>query len=136
MATKRVYLAGPMTGIPQFNFPKFDRIADGLREKGYVVISPAEMDDPETRAMALASPDGAPGSGTSKGETWGDFLARDVKLVADEVDAVAVMDGWSASRGARLECFVALLCDKPVYAIDEKYHLTEIVPRGLKELLV
>ena len=110
----KIYVAGPMTGIPQFNFPAFDAAAADLRQMGYFVVSPAEMDNEETRAMAMASPDGAQGSGSSKGETWGDFLARDVKLVADEVDAIAVLPGWDKSRGARLETFVAFLCGKPV----------------------
>jgi hypothetical protein len=113
----KVYLAGPMTGIPQFNFPAFDAAAAELRAFGYEVVSPAEMDDPETRAAAMASPDGAPGSGSSNGETWGDFLARDVKLIADDgIKAIYVLPGWSASRGARLETFVgAALCGLPVF---------------------
>lgn len=113
-----VYIAGPMTGIPQFNFPAFDAAADVLRQRGYTVVSPAECDDPETRAQALASPDGAPGSGSANGETWGDFLARDVKLISDHVDGIVVLPGWRGSRGACLEVFVAHLCDKPVETMD------------------
>jgi Domain of unknown function (DUF4406) len=113
--TEVIYIAGPMTGIPQFNFPAFDAVAEGLRSQDYTVVSPAEMDDPQTRKAALASPDGAPGSGTTDGQTWGDFLARDVKLIADEIDVVAVIPGWEKSRGARLETFVArALCGKRV----------------------
>jgi hypothetical protein len=52
------------------------------------------------------------------GETWGDFLSRDVKIVADECDGVVVLDNWFRSRGARLECFIAVNCNKPVYNID------------------
>lgn len=104
----KVYLAGPMTGIPQFNYPVFDAAGADLRAQGIEVVSPAELDDPETRRMALASPDGAPGSGSANGETWGDFLARDVKLMSDTpLDAVVVLPGWEKSRGARLESFVA-----------------------------
>lgn len=109
-----VYVAGPMTGIPQFNFPAFDAAAAELRALGYKVVSPAELDDPATREAALASPDGAPGTGSSNGETWGDFLARDVKLIADEVGGIAVIEGWHKSRGARLETFIAYLCGKPI----------------------
>lgn len=118
----KLYLAGPMTGIPQFNFPAFDEAASNLRMvlggDGVDVVSPAEIDDPATRAAALASKDGAPGSGTTSGETWGDFLSRDVKLVADEVDAVMVLPGWENSKGARLEVFVARSVGKPVYDYD------------------
>lgn len=104
----RVYLAGPMTGLPKFNFPMFDLAAADLRAHGFDVQSPAEMDDPETRAAALASPDGAPGTGSSNGETWGDFLARDVKLLADGgIEAIVCLPGWQGSRGARLETFIA-----------------------------
>lgn len=114
----RVYIAGPMTGIPQFNYPAFDAAAECLRRQGHEVFSPAEMDDPETRRLAMASPDGSPGSGTANGETWGDFLARDVKLIADsELDAVVVLPGWERSRGARLETFIARMEGIAVLAI-------------------
>jgi hypothetical protein len=116
----KVYLAGPMTGIPQFNFPAFDAAAADLRARGYTVVSPAELDRPDTRAAALASPDGAMGSGTNNGETWGDFLARDVKLIADEgIEAIVCLPGWVNSRGARLETFVARLCDIPIVLYGE-----------------
>ena len=127
----KLYLAGPMTGIPQFNFPAFDEAASNLRMvlggDGVDVVSPAEIDDPATRAAALASKDGAPGSGTTSGETWGDFLSRDVKLVADEVDAIMVLPGWEDSKGARLEVFVARSVGKPVYDYDRwsKYDSSE-----------
>jgi hypothetical protein len=112
---KKYYLAGPMTGIPQFNFPAFDSAAARLREAGYDIVTPSELDSPEARKAALASPDGDPdGYKRETGETWGDLLARDVKIVADEVDGVAVLPGWASSRGARLEVFVARLCGKPI----------------------
>lgn len=126
------YLAGPMSGIPQFNFPKFDRIANELRSAGYTIKSPAEMDDEETRTAALASPDGAAGSASPHGQTWGDFLARDIKLVADEVQGVIAMDGWEKSRGARLEVFVARLCGKSLYVYEGD---GRIRPMGDREYL-
>lgn len=114
----RLYLAGPMTGHAQFNFPRFDAMAEGLRALGHEVQSPAELDDPATRAAALASKDGHPGSGSVNGNTWGDFLARDVKLVADGVDGVAVFHDWWTSKGARLEAYCAHLTGKPVFWAD------------------
>lgn len=118
---KRIYIAGPMTHIPKFNFPAFDDAAMRLRNAGFDVISPAELDDPVDRAAALASPDGSAldyGKGVKK--TWGEFLARDVRLIADDgIEAIVVLPGWEKSRGARLETFVAnRLCDLPVYRLD------------------
>jgi len=114
----KVYLAGPMTGIPQFNIPAFDALAGHLRNLGLEVVSPAELDSPTTRAAALASPDGAPGTGSASDETWGDFLARDIKLIANNgIDAVVVLPGWESSKGARLETFfAAAICHLPVFA--------------------
>lgn len=115
----KVYTAGPMTGIPQFNFPAFDEAAAYLRGLGYEVVSPAELDDPVDRAAALASPDGSALSyGTGVKKTWGAFLARDVKLIADDgIEAVFCLPGWEKSRGARLETFVAFLCGVPIYVM-------------------
>lgn len=112
----RIYLAGPMTGIPQFNIPAFDRAAARLRGFGYHVINPAEEDTPAVRAAGLASIDGKLDEhGMIGSKTWGDLLARDVKIVADDIDAVVLLPGWMHSRGARLEAFVAILCRKPLY---------------------
>jgi len=111
----RVYVAGPMTGIAQFNFPAFDHAAKVLRALDYDVVSPAELDSPETRALAIASPDGDP-SHYAQGDSWGDFLARDVKLIADEgIEAIVTLPGWQKSRGARLETFVGRLCGLTIY---------------------
>jgi hypothetical protein len=101
------YLTGPMSGIPQFNFPLFMSAAKELRERGYTIISPTELDDPEDRALSLASSDGAP---TALRHSWGELLSRDVKIVADEVTGLILLPQWQRSRGAKLECFVGLLC--------------------------
>lgn len=115
MSKKVFYLAGPMSGLKQFNFPAFDRAASVLRKRGYKIVSPAELDDKKTRKQALASKDGHPGK---QKHTWGDFLARDVKLVADKVQGIVLMPGWTRSRGARLEAFVALLCKHEFRSYD------------------
>lgn len=126
---RKVYIAGPMTGIPQFNIPAFERAAARLRAAGFEVVSPVERDSEAVQAAGRASPDGKLGPGnTIAGETWGQILARDVIIVADEVDGVVVLPGWHKSRGARLEVFVALLCNKPVYTdigLDVKSGLDE-----------
>jgi hypothetical protein len=79
------------------------------------------MDTPEEQKAAMASPDGNVATFTSKsGSTWGDILAKDVKLVSDVVDGIIAMPTWSRSRGAKLELFVATLCNKPVWLYFEE----------------
>ncbi len=129
---ERHYLAGPMSGIPQFNFPAFKAAAEELRLTGIRVESPHELDDPATAAAAWASIDGSPGSGAPAGQTWGDFLARDVKTVADKCDGLILLPGWSRSRGARLEAFVGVLTGKKFYTYPD---LTPRDPRAILEIV-
>ena len=117
--SKSIYLAGPMTGIPLFNFPLFDSATKHLRQLGNNIVSPAELDSQKVRDAALVSKDGAlDANGMVAGETWGDMLARDVKLIADACNGVCFLDGWERSRGARLEAFVGLLCKHRFYTYD------------------
>lgn len=108
----KIYIAGPMTGLPQFNFPAFHSVSAHLRTSGYEVISPAETDPPDVQAAAMSSPDGTyDGGGKVGSETWGDMLARDVKMLADGgITHIVFLPDWTRSRGARLEAFVGLLC--------------------------
>lgn len=112
----RVYLAGPMTGIPQFNFPAFDAAEADLTARGYEVVPPADLHDPEVRAAALASETGNLAD-LPRHLTWGQFLANDVRMIADDgIEGIVCLPGWDTSRGARLETYVARLCGLPVFA--------------------
>ena len=99
-----------MTGIPQFNVPLFDRAARELRDRGYSIVSPAELDSQAVRDAALASKTGSHDDLLETNETWGDMLARDVKMIADHLGGIIFLPDWQKSRGARLEAFVGLLC--------------------------
>lgn len=147
MTSKVWYLAGPMSGLPQFNVPKFDRITAILRGNGLTVINPAELDSDEMREEALKS-DGSGGIVAAQeagdfemaGETWGDVLARDVKVISDQVAGIILMDGWHESRGARLEALVALLNECEFLYWDDKRSVTRAafmpdVRRGIAGVL-
>jgi Domain of unknown function (DUF4406) len=97
----RYYLAGGMSGYPMSNFPAFYAAASDLRARGYEIISPAELDDADTVHRAM--------NNMPSKQSWGDFLARDVKIVADKVQGIVFLPDWHKSRGAKLEAFVGLL---------------------------
>jgi len=133
------YLAGRMSWIPQFNFPRFDEVAEDIRERlkwngrRIKIISPAELDDPEVRIEALASPDGNPGQlkGT---ETWGDFLARDLKLIADGgVEGIIGLEEWWKSRGARTETFNARVLEYPLIRYTQENDIRPMTYDELKK---
>lgn len=110
----RLYLAGPMSGIEQFNFPAFYDAAEILRAAGHDIVSPAEMDAEDgIDAEALASADG---DAKKLSLTWAQLLSRDVNIIGDEtddkIDGIVFLPGWIRSRGARLEAFTALLSGK------------------------
>jgi len=85
--SKRIYLAGPMTGIPEFNYPAFHRAAKLWRKHGWTVLNPAS--DPDT----------------SKPRAH--YMRKDFASVL-KVDAVAFLPGWHTSRGARAEHSMAV----------------------------
>lgn len=103
------YVCGPMTGIARFNYPMFDIVTNHLRLTNEVVISPTELDSGDMQTMARASKTGNFADIKAAGETWGDILARDVKLIEKNIGHFALLPGWWKSRGARLEVFVGLL---------------------------
>lgn len=83
----RVYLSGPMTGIPQWNFPAFNAEAVRLRAAGFDVVNPAEL-NPDTSM------------------TWHECMRADIKALCD-CDTLALLPGWEGSQGAHLELHIA-----------------------------
>ena len=41
---KHIYIAGPMRGYPEFNFPAFYAAEERLRARGHAVFNPARRD--------------------------------------------------------------------------------------------
>ncbi|MHB1850453.1 MAG: DUF4406 domain-containing protein, partial [Acidimicrobiales bacterium] len=44
MTLGRIYIAGPMRGVKDWNFPAFDAARDLLVAAGWEVVSPADLD--------------------------------------------------------------------------------------------
>jgi Domain of unknown function (DUF4406) len=94
------YLAGPMTGLPAYNFPEFLRIGEKLRKAGMNIISPAELQDGEVRDIILACPDGR----TPTGVHWTQYMAHDLVIVTMPTCIGGIfIPGWETSAGANLE---------------------------------
>lgn len=108
----RLYIAGPMSGIPEHNFPAFKQAAHRLRRMGHEVVSPVEMDEADG-FDGKTEPDTDPGS-----NRWAEFLARDIIVVVG-VDGIVVIDGWENSRGAALEVHVARELGKTIWRFGE-----------------
>lgn len=57
----KIYIAGPMSGYEDCNYPAFAQVAAILRNAGYEVVSPAELNDQNT-GYAAAMMEGWPKS--------------------------------------------------------------------------
>lgn len=94
-----LYVSGPMSNLPDNNFPAFHAAAQELREAGYTVINPAEIEGAE-------------------GDQWADFLRRDLRAMLAQADGIVLLTGWSESRGSRLEITVARALSWPVGTVE------------------
>jgi hypothetical protein len=94
----RVYIAGPMTGHPLWNFPAFDQASQELRAYGYTPVNPADLD----RAVGFD-----PARDTPSPTFLREALARDMVAICG-CRAVAVLPGWKKSLGALVEVSLAV----------------------------
>lgn len=85
---KRIYIAGPMSGLPDLNYPAFHAAAKRLRELGFHVENPAENPEP---------PCGS----------WEGYMRLAIGQLIT-CDAVGLLPGWENSKGAVMEHRIAL----------------------------
>lgn len=85
--SQRTYLAGPMSGLPELNFPAFFAQAAKLRAQGHEVVNPAEIN-------------------TDHSMSWAQCMRADIAELV-KCDAVALLPGWQQSEGATLEHHIA-----------------------------
>ena len=116
---KKIYIAGPMTGYAKFNIPAFDFAAETLRQKGYDVISPAEIDGDEVRAVYMESVDGSHEGLELIEQPYEFYLNRDLDIIHNEgIQAIVTLPGWEKSPGANREVGFALGLGIPRYDFD------------------
>lgn len=96
---ERLYVAGPMSGYPDANYPAFNEAAERLSGAGFEVLNPA---------VAVV--------GTEAHYT--DFIREDLRMMLD-CHGVAVLEGWWESVGARNEVQVAGILKMPVRPVAE-----------------
>jgi len=82
-----VYISGPMTGLPELNYPAFNSAEMALRDIGIHAENPAKNPKP--------SP-----------ETWENYMRMAIRQLCT-CDLVVTLDGWCSSRGAVAEVELA-----------------------------
>ena len=105
----KLYLAGPMRGIANFNFPAFYAAAHKLRAEGYEVFNPAERDNDDHGCdISKGNLTGSVEQATADhGFNLRNALAHDLTYICREADVIALLPGWNKSAGAIAEFHTA-----------------------------
>jgi Domain of unknown function (DUF4406) len=95
----RLYIAGPMTGLPEHNYPAFFGAEIELKAAGYSPINPARVEGREECVL------------------WLDFMRASLRDIAD-CDGIATLSGWANSQGAVVETDLAKSLGLPVRSLE------------------
>lgn len=88
-----LYICGPMSGYPDFNYPAFDAMASLLKSKDYDVINPADIGrDLDSRSDSVS---------------YEQYLKASLAALL-KCDGIVLLWGWEDSKGAFLERSIAI----------------------------
>lgn len=94
----KLYISGPMTGLPDWNFPAFNAAAAKVVALGHEAVNPVDINSDTT-------------------VTWSNCLRNDIKALCD-CDGIVLLPGWEKSKGAQLELHVAHRLEMSVHFIE------------------
>ena len=101
----KIYIAGPMSGYPEFNYPSFFAMEHILKQIGVeTVLNPVVIGDGDTTMPY-------------------DFYIRHSLQMVSQATAIVMLDGWEKSKGAQLEHLSATTMGLPVF--DQRLNLIE-----------
>lgn len=113
----RVYLAGPMRKIKNFNAPLFNKVARLLRERELEVVNPVEMDKEHFGLDPMALPEDTNWDVAPAGFNLRACALEDVRALV-RCDAIFLLPGWQYSTGALAELAVARWINIPRYQVN------------------
>lgn len=118
---KVVYLAGPMSGIPYFNFPQFFAYQALLECKGYQVWSPAQNDIGKHGRFYELCPTGSHDELVATGVklSYRTALKDDLAFIMERAEAIALMPGWEKSKGAAVEHALAVCLGLEIIELEK-----------------
>ena len=104
MKKPKIYIAGPMRGLPDFNYPKFDQYAQAHRAIGWEVENPVE----------IGAGYGTPDQINADPALLAAVMAAEIHAI-ETCDAIYLLDGWQNSEGARKELATAIAYGLKIY---------------------
>ena len=101
----RVYISGPMRGLPDLGFPAFRMAAAEVAAYGHDPLDPSTL---------------------PSGLTDAQYMDMDLAMIRS-ADALLVLPGWEDSRGAQVETAYAAFLGLPIYDCVEDLPAVEEV---------
>jgi len=99
-----IYIAGPMTGLPDFNYPAFHKAKEILEAKGFIVRSPADVPIQDSVE---------------------DYMRIDIPLLCS-CNCTLFLPGWENSKGANIERLISIAIGNQLYKmIDDEIFMDE-----------
>lgn len=131
---RRIYLAGPMQGYPEFNFPRFNAVARALRASGHEVFNPADKDIERHNGVDISKGNitgSLEKSKTEHGFSLRAALAEDLQYICASANCIMLLPGWERSNGAQAEHRTAVALQSEGMEI---VYLSEEVCRVMEDL--
>ena len=100
MTEEIIYIAGPMTGYPEYNWPKFKAATKYFRDQGMKVVCPTE-------------------NGSIPDVTHYQECIKNSLRTLIEANAIAMLPGWLGSKGAMIEAKLAVAMGYKTYLVTE-----------------
>lgn len=94
--SQKVYIAGPMSGLPEENRPAFFAMAERVKAKGHIPLNPAILPD---------------------GLQQHEYMAICLEMVK-MADRVLLLPGWKNSLGAKAEWSLARKLGKTIQEVQ------------------
>lgn len=101
-----VYIAGPMRGIPNFNFPRFFEAEELLRGKGFTnIFNPARRDNEHHgKDISAGNASGSEAQAQAEhGFSLRDAMGADTAYICGQASHIALLPRWEGSSGAFAE---------------------------------
>lgn len=107
----RYYLSGPMTGLPQYNYPMFEYASTKLRALGMEISTPHENPIPPDVNFLTES------------ELWDQMIAMSIEQM-NSCAGIILLPGWTRSKGAKIELEYMISQEKEVYFLHIRDGIT------------
>jgi hypothetical protein len=100
-----IYISGSITGASPAERMLFHHAEQELSNKGYSSFNPLNHDIP---------------AADTNEDAWIGALTRDIIVILQQCRGICVLDTFERSKGALLECFVAVSMNRPIILLGHQ----------------